>query len=341
MIASAGLKSTARGHFDGENCRQKMNSKLPLQYMPYGKYRFFASFEDEALLPPFKGSTFRGVFGVALKRVVCPLRGRECLDCLLRRQCVYARVFENLTTRGDKAPSPPHPFVIEPMPGEATRFYPGDPFAFTLLLFGWANDYLPYFVYAFEEMGKIGIGRHINDRRAGFRLDRVELEDEVVYDGKEQNLVKKSPSKLFLGEREAEGSVSAITLLLQTPMRLKFQNSLKAELPFHVLIRACLRRIATLNQHYGAGEPALDYRGLVARSQAVAIRRADLHWYDWRRYSNRQDQGMLMGGMVGSITYRGDLAEYMPLLKYAEKVHLGKATTFGLGKVRVTADQVS
>ncbi|HAY23158.1 MAG TPA: CRISPR-associated protein Cas6, partial [Desulfobacterales bacterium] len=39
--------------------------------------------------------------------------------------------------------------------------------------------------------------------------------------------------------------------------------------------------------------------------------------------------------------YRGDLAEYMPLLKYAEKVHLGKATTFGLGKVRVTADQVS
>ncbi|MBM4289801.1 MAG: CRISPR system precrRNA processing endoribonuclease RAMP protein Cas6, partial [Deltaproteobacteria bacterium] len=99
--------------------------------------------------------------------------------------------------------------------------------------------------------------------------------------------------------------------------------------------RAALRRLATLNQHYGGGEPPLDYRGLVARAQAVAITNSSLRWFDWERYSNRQDKAMFMGGMVGAITYQGNLAEFLPLLRYAEKVHLGKATTFGLGKIKI------
>ena len=41
---------------------------------------------------------------------------------------------------------------------------------------------------------------------------------------------------------------------------------------------------------------------------------------------------MLMGGMVGFITYEGELAEFLPLVEFCEKVHLGKQTTFGLGK---------
>jgi CRISPR/Cas system endoribonuclease Cas6 (RAMP superfamily) len=90
-----------------------------------------------------------------------------------------------------------------------------------------------------------------------------------------------------------------------------------------------------LNQHFGDGEPKLDYTGLVARAHEVKIERADLRWFDWKRYSNRQEQSMLMGGMIGEITYRGDLTEFLPLLRYCEKVHLGKATTFGLGQIQV------
>ena len=33
--------------------------------MQYGKYQFISFFETEAELPPYKGSTFRGVFGIA------------------------------------------------------------------------------------------------------------------------------------------------------------------------------------------------------------------------------------------------------------------------------------
>jgi len=304
--------------------------------MFYGSYQFLAAFTDEAVLPPFKGSTFRGFFGGALKKVVCALKHQECAACLLQRQCVYALVFESLTPKGEGRPSPPHPFVIEPPLTTQTHFHPGDSFAFRLLLFGWANDYLPYFIYAFQEMGRLGLGKRLSGRRAGFTLDQVTDGGQIIYDGVHQNLVQKTPPELVLeAPPAAAASPASLTVRLQTPLRLKFQNTLRAELPFHLLIRAALRRLATLNQHYGGGEPPLDYRGLVARAQAVAIQTSRLQWFDWQRYSNRQDKAMLMGGMIGAITYQGNLAEFLPLLRYAEKVHLGKATTFGLGKIAI------
>lgn len=305
--------------------------------MLYGRYHFSAAFEDDALLPPFKGSTFRGVFGVALKNVVCALKHRECAECLLNRQCVYALVFESLAQKGDGLPSPPHPFVIEPPLSAETHFHKDDIFIFQLILFGRANDYLAYFIYAFEEMGQLGIGKRLNGKRSGFRLVSVANDQEILYDCTDRNLIKRTPPELILEDSSIiESPTTTITVFLQTPLRLKFQNSLKAELPFHVLIRATLRRIATLNHHYGSGEPSLDYRGLVARANGVAIKSVDLKWYDWKRYSNRQDQSMLVGGMAGAITYEGQLAEFIPLLRYAEKVHLGKATTFGLGKLQIS-----
>lgn len=62
--------------------------------MFYGKYLFSSTFTDDAIFPHYKGSTFRGIFGQALKKVVCALKKQECKDCLLREKCVYSFVFE-------------------------------------------------------------------------------------------------------------------------------------------------------------------------------------------------------------------------------------------------------
>ena len=93
-------------------------------------------------------------------------------------------------------------------------------------------------------------------------------------------------------------------------------------------------RISSLFNCYGNGEPELDYKGLVNRAKNVRIIVSDLNWYDWHRYSHRQDNTMLMGGMVGSVTYEGDIEEYMPLIGLCQRVHLGKQTSFGLGKIK-------
>lgn len=307
--------------------------------MFYGKYNFQLFLESEALLPPFKGSTFRGVFGVALKKVVCALKRQECQSCLLRERCIYTTVFEIPSGENSKGtPSPPHPFIIEPSLDSKTHLQAGERFDFNLILLGKVNDYLPYFVYAIEQMGQIGIGRRINGKRSRFQLQRISAGERVIYDSAEKKLSNAVQDHLTLEEFFDTNPVQTIddlSLNLLTPLRLKFDNRLQADLPFHVLIRAVLRRIALLNNHFGDGEPDLDYKGLVAKAEKIEVVDSTLRWFDWKRYSNRQEQSMLMGGMVGEITYRGDLREFIPLIRYGEKVHLGKATTFGLGQIEV------
>ncbi len=314
--------------------------------MLYGRYTFSLVFTDDAILPEYKGSTFRGIFGLSLKKVVCALKNQGCADCLLKEKCVYFRVFEipsgHPNTGGaslgngrfapkSRIAAPPHPYVVEPPDDPRTRYAKNDAIDFTLLLFGQANEDLPYFIYAFREMGTIGVGKSVKGKRASFELKRVAAGGRVIYESGGKRI---NPGP-FAGDLRvgAPAPASKITVRLETPLRLKFENNLHAELPFHILVRAMLRRISSLENFHGEGEPPLDYRGLVARAELVATESSPVKWFDWKRYSNRQDQAMLMGGMIGDVCYSGELSEFISLIRFCEKVHLGKQTTFGLGKI--------
>ncbi|HOU51750.1 MAG TPA: CRISPR system precrRNA processing endoribonuclease RAMP protein Cas6 [Smithella sp.] len=309
--------------------------------MHYGRYIFKCVFDDNAVLPPYKGSTLRGIFGHALKKVVCALKKQDCADCLLAQRCIYTSIFEstihpnhNISVR--RVVHPPHPYVIEPPDDAKTNYQKDDVLNFVILLFGKANECLPYFIYAFDQMGQIGIGKRIDGKRASFVLKQVLVNEDLIYDQKDGKIRKQpaldniaiEPDSVLQCDQEM-----IIKLKLSTPLRIKYHNNLKAELPFHILVRAMLRRISSLSESHDGVEPALDYRGMVSRAEKVTIEQSDLSWFDWRRYSNRQEQEMLMGGMIGSIEYRGKLSEYLPLINFCEKVHIGKQTTFGLGKV--------
>ncbi|MCD6271347.1 MAG: CRISPR system precrRNA processing endoribonuclease RAMP protein Cas6 [Deltaproteobacteria bacterium] len=308
--------------------------------MLYGIYRFFCVFQNDAYLPYYKGSTFRGVFGRALKKVVCALKKEECSQCLLKQRCIYALVFETSISlavpEGSRTASPPHPFVIEPPLTTETKFSKGSSFNFNLLLFGEINNSLPYFIYAFEQMGKIGIGKKINGGRGRFILKEVRNGDSLIYSAADRQLNTASkPEVLSIGDpANLSDKKLSLKLICETPLRLKFENRLKAELPFHVLVRAMLRRVSSLFNWYGAGEPPLDYKGLVKKAASVQTLDSSLKWFDWKRYSFRQNKSMLMGGITGSITFKGDLTEYLPIIELCSKVHLGKQTSFGLGKIK-------
>ena len=298
--------------------------------MLFGEYQFLCRLESEANLPHFKGSTFRGVFGRALKRVVCALKKETCESCLLNSRCMYTLVFENAH------PASPHPFVIEPPLTRETLFQKDSLFAFSLLVFGELNRNLPYFIYAFEQMGQIGIGKRVNGQRGRFTLEEVKSGGRPIYSGpsKKIDLDGSFEDIVLDGNARVPGGTLRLRVDLVTPLRLKYRNRLKAELPFHVLVRAMLRRLSSLFNTYDKGEPALDYRGLVRKAEGIQIVDSRLTWYDWERYSSRQDKAMLMGGMMGHVTYEGEIGEYVALLDFCSRVHMGKQTTFGLGKIK-------
>jgi hypothetical protein len=314
--------------------------------MQIGRYNFHCTLQDEALLPPYKGSTFRGAFGTALKRAVCVARQQECTSCLLAERCIYACTFEAgkmpANSPDSKASAPP-PYVIEP-PLETRTAYPsGSPFNFSLLLFGETNASLPYFVYAFEIMGASGIGKRIKGQRARFTLEKVTSRGNVIYENSTRKLLPVPAVDAILHPDWQGPDCTAVSIQLLTPLRLKHNNTLSSRLPFDMLVRAMLRRISSIYEQYGDGEPAIDYRGLITEAAGVSTASSTLRWHDWERYSNRQEQAMMMGGLLGDVTYRGNITPYLPLLELCKELHIGKQSSFGLGMFdyRIITEEVS
>lgn len=304
----------------------------------FGKYTFACTLSRDAILPEFKGSTFRGVFGRALKDTVCALRHQECGQCLLKEKCLYCVTFEThlLDFEHDTGqPIRPHPFVINP-PLSTQRYYPkGSGFEFDLLLFGPVNDSLPYFVYAFDHMGKIGMGRKIDGLRGTFQVDHVRQNGTIIYSADDGTLKPEPPTHLSIplnGTKPYPDQTVTVTLV--TPLRLIYKNNLYNKLPFHILVRAMLRRASFLYDCYGTQTPAFNYKDMVAKAETIQTINSDIHWQSFKRYSSRQNTQMTFGGITGSITYQGDLEPFLPLMAFCQQVNIGKQTAFGLGRLK-------
>ncbi|MBZ0169326.1 hypothetical protein MELA_00766 [Candidatus Methylomirabilis lanthanidiphila] len=332
----------------------------PAQLDSFRVARFSLTLEarDRLRLPPYKGSALRGGFGHVFRKVACTVRGGECPPCLLKSACPYAYIFETPPPSDSailrKYPHAPHPFVIEPPDDATTMYEPGAQLTFGLVLVGKAIDYLPYFIYAFEELGRLGIGRD----RGAFRLAEARGEAasgegdtwRPIYSGDSKILTNgfliRTARDLFHNHEHAHDPVHdpvgapvhehvhdhEVVLHLLTPMRLRFDEALVNHLDFHVLIRNLLRRLSALSYFHCGRQLNLDFKEFIASAQEVKAEETDLRWVDWTRYSNRQKRKIQMGGLIGQVTYSGPLAEFLPFLRLGELVHVGKGTVFGLGK---------
>ena len=286
-------------------------------------------------LPPYKGSTFRGAFGIAFKRAVCIVQHGDCARCLVRTQCVYPYVFDTPVEnaqgifRGYR--DAPHPYVIEPPLETETDYAPGDGFTIGLVLIGKALNHMPYFIYAFQRMGETGVGRG----RGKCDLISGEARDadgswQLIYDGHSEVLQRDVPRLQAIDVMPP--TRSRVRLSFVTPTQLKADRALQRGLSFSVLIRALLRRYSALSAFHGDGPPNLDYSDYIARAKGVQTAGCDLTWRTWERYSNRKQRRMQISGFTGDVVFEGDLDRFRPLLALGMSMHVGKWTSFGMGQ---------
>ncbi len=307
--------------------------------LKYIKVKFQIEFKTETKFPLYKGSIFRGAFGKSLRDITCPIKKQKCSECILSNSCIYFSIFESRKKISEKtSPNRPLPFILEALDMCNNHFLPRDRLSFSIILIEDAIFKLPYVVYSIINMGEMGIGYGIKDGYGRFKLLSATTDDKILYSHEDNKLYKPQHiNTIGLIEQDIQDvEVSKIKLDFLTPYRVKFRNKLVTTFDFSILIRACLRRISQLEDTYAGKEPDIDYKGLIKESQEIEATTITKKWFELKRYSFRQHREMKLGGLVGSVLYRGNLKKFLPILRYCEVMHVGKQTSFGFGKFKET-----
>ncbi len=313
-------------------------------------FRFLIRPRGFLLLPTHtKGASLRGGFGQAFRRVTCPLGRSDCRQsqCQQPHSCLYGQIFE--TPRPLDAPvlrgqsHIPHPFVLEPPLTLQRHFGPEDSLDFRLILIGPTIEYLPYFLFAFEELGRQGLGHP--RARAPFNLEAVYLVrpegEELIFSGRERR-IRYSGERLRAGElmqlaspRQARRQLEVEFL---TPARLKHQGELTQRLSFRILFGILLGRLSSLCAFYGSHPLELDFKGLLAQSERVQVERDGLKYVYYAKRSSRGRGKMPLGGLIGRIRFGAppeELGRFLPFLRLGQYLHVGGGTAFGQGQYRL------
>jgi hypothetical protein len=104
---------------------------------------------------------------------------------------------------------------------------------------------------------------------------------------------------------------------------------------FQHLIKRLRDRVSATQYFYCGKAWEIDHRALGAAAESVAIAHGDGRWVELPRRSSRTGAAHPIVGFVGEVRYRGELAPFVPLLRVGERNNVGKAATFGCGRIEL------
>jgi len=309
-------------------------------------YRFTFIPETSINMPRFnKGNVLRGAFGSSLKHIVCAISGQECGNCLLKEKCAYTLIFNPIGLGPAKRlQNTPRGFVVKPPLETDTEYSSIKPLFFEMVLIGDRINYLPYVLVALMELGKYGIG----ENRGKFKIGDISIlkggNSEPIYDPA-TNTVRNLSYSITGNEiiEYARGlKPSGITLQFLTPTRIKYNptgekgKSEVVRVPeFHHLIRRLRDRANALATTYCGGPLNIDFKGIAERAKTGKTKEINLIWIEKRRHKRNEPYYHDQSGFIGSITFEGNLTEFLPLLVLGEYIHVGEDAVFGNGWYKI------
>ena len=263
----------------------------------------------------------------------------------------------------------PHPFILRQSdpgpPAEALRLSPGDQASVDMILLGGTVRYLPQLTAAFEVIGDDGLGRKVEQPggsrdRGPVTLTEASLDIQGVtlglYDGTEWALPPTCGPELYEKARAlaptaapadgAEGDpAEALSVRFRTPTRLKHGGGVvrPEALTPDALAAPLYRRAVGMAVCYGQAAPSAaqinDIQdGFRALADKTTLDKREVTWTADHRYSHRQNRRHPAGGLTGLLRVQAPPEArvlWAQWLRRAERIHLGKTTSMGLGRVSV------
>jgi hypothetical protein len=208
---------------------------------------------------------------------------------------------------------------------------------FGLILFGQAISHFMIAFAALEKLGRdMGLGR-IEGRYRIQEVQQLTLDGSTTIFRDEEWLSNYSPIKAsqILSQPQVL-SCSRLNMTLTTRLRLKNNNRLVRNPPsFRLFFNRLAGRLNSLGALHGSGillRPEEKMR-LLSKAKAVQIdhRHTRCPWDEWQRPTKPGREPMNFGGLLGKITYEGNLSPFIPWLTLGQWTGLGGKTSFGLG----------
>jgi hypothetical protein len=289
------------------------------------RFRFHFRAIDPVYFPAGKsGNVIRGALGMMLRDTASP--------------AAYARLFEPGSGLG-KAPSGlgdwPRPFVLRAGSLDGRAIARAERFCFDVHVFDLRAPVLKYFREAFAAFGAQGIGPG-HGRVSLERVEQLNLDDGADEVGRPPLILNLDPD-LDPDLDPSIARVERVHLRFLTPTELKSGGALAKRPEFAVLFGRLRDRISTLRALYGAGALEIDFREVGERAAKIRMVHCQLQWEKVERKSGRTGQTHPLGGFTGEAEYEGSLGEFLPWLRAARWVGVGRQTVWGKGDVRVIA----
>jgi hypothetical protein len=278
------------------------------------RFRFHFRALDRLHFPLGKSANIvRGAFGAVLRDTV-PAE-------------VYSRLFEPGESLGP-APSGlsdwPRPFVLRVAHLDGLTILAGEMLYLDAHVFDLHAPALAHFEATLARAAEKGLGPG-RGRASLERTEELGLDDSPREPGT-TNVVSLDPDPV---------RVATVSVQFRTPTELKAGGELADKPEFAVLFRRLRDRISTLRALYGKGPLEIDFRAMGERAALVKMHRCELNWEQVSRRSGRTGQVHSIGGFTGEAVYEGELAEFLPWLRSARWVGVGRQTVWGKGDVRV------
>ena len=261
----------------------------------------------------------------------------------------------------------PHPFVVRlaepPAPGTDHWMEPGETVEVEMMLMGDTVAPLPQLTAAFEVVGEQGLGHRTEQPSGTTERGRAVLTGAALalrgvtlslYDGTDWALPPVCGPEFY--ERAAAiapgentetppAAEPPLQVHFRTPVRLNHGNSpIRPEaLNADALAAPLYRRVVGMAVCYGPEPPTAEViqemqEGFRALADPTALDISDLTWTEDTRYSHRQERRHPAGGLTGTLVIEAppDLTDlWARWLHRAERIHLGKATSMGLGRIEL------
>lgn len=325
---------------------------------PFTQYDTFTTthlrFTVRAMTPlaldEYSGSALRGNFFNAILHGFCQnLEAPTCATCSLHTLCPVSAIVAPLREDSQWGHDIPRPYVMDPPTVGARRYQPGEHFTFGMTLIGSIIQYLPYLILSVPHQEREGVGLRLPEnrgQRGRYRVEKIESyhpfteERQIIYaEGRARvDVPALSLTRQACEEQAQQLNPEQITLRFLTHMRLVDHKHLVRRVSFRPLFQRLLERSLALERTYGSQELFIsdeERQALVQQAETVQCIDDQTYWEELTSYSNRQQRSTPLSGLLGTITFRGDLRPYLPYLVLGELIHVGKNIVKGCGKYRI------